>query len=90
MNNLPSSYYKSKECEGVKKLNNPYKQRLWWAMFADNYLVVDRTRLRCDDGRIGEAYVKCYKMKEKDKNYVTILKRFDKPIFSCWFARMVQ
>jgi hypothetical protein len=49
-------------------------------MFADNYLVVDRTRVHCDDGRIGQAYVKCYKTKEEDKNYVTILKRFDKPI----------
>jgi maltooligosyltrehalose synthase len=43
-------------------------------------------RERCKDRRIGQAYVKCWQTEEKEelcndfKNYVTILKRFEKPV----------
>jgi hypothetical protein len=82
------SYYASKECERRETGGdcNPYKQRFWWAMQCDNYLVVDRARERCKDRRIGQAYVKCWQTEEKEelcndfKNYVTILKRFEKPV----------
>ncbi|CAB4015490.1 Hypothetical predicted protein [Paramuricea clavata] len=78
----PKSYYESLQKNVTTKNYNP--QRLWWAMSADNYQLVDRARTRCEDGRIGKAYVRCYKPEEEDnityKQYVTILKRFDKPV----------
>ena len=48
---------------------------------------MDRAEVRCKDGRIGQACVKCWQTEEKDdfgdyESYVTILKRLEKPV-SC-------
>jgi hypothetical protein len=76
------SYYLSKECEfRENKNNNPYAQRLWWGIYSDNYEFVKKVKTRCQDGIIGQAYVKAWQMEIGNgdfRTYVTILKRFEK------------
>jgi hypothetical protein len=75
------SYNLSRECElRDNKKYNPYAQRFWWAIYCDNYGLVKKVEARCQDGSIGQAYVKAWQMEiDGDfRTYATILKRFEK------------